>query len=636
LPACSTIGHSCCLNRLFLLALVVLACSSSYGQESLEQIFEAACEGAESPGLYETLESLKVHPLDLNQAEYEELLAVPWITPSMARNLIEYRVKKGLLIRPGELVNVPGFSCVLVERLLPYLRTGKPRSQLKRRYRIRSRVAGHYPRREEYSASPFRIYNRINASVGDGLSMCALAEKDPYEMRYTDMFTFHTHAARDGMLRSVVAGDYWLDFAEGLVLGEARYAMKGSGVSEGSERGIVPNRSSVESGWLRGAAANLRISDVSLYCFASRKRLDASVNEEGLVTGLYAEGLHRTEGECAKIGRLGEALLGLRAALAVEFFRIGLTGFATEYDRGFASSQGSPRSFEGSSYSVVGVDLGTDVGPMELFGELAGSLSLGESYLIGLSYREKEVDLGLLFRHYDEDFYNPHSAGFGDPDNCNEEGAYLEVGFRPAKGTKVSGFMDLFRTLGPSYASVYGARGRDLRLEVKQRLGGRLSLTGRMYASGTDKFHEGEGFYFEERSGFRIQGEYTPSRRGMLRARFESVRASSEADSTADRGFMMYWEVALQPAMWARLRGRFSVFETDSWDARLYQHESDLPGVMRNVALSGAGAAGYLLGSVKPVPWIRLSGKVSWKKKDGDVGLGFSLQSDVEIERGPK
>jgi len=603
------------------------------GQTSLEDTFESPSDLAESPDLYEILENLKARPLDLNKAGYEELVKVPWITPSMARNLIHHRTKNGPLEGPGELVGVPGFSSVVVDKILPYVRTGSPQRHLKREYSVRNRAAGHHPRREGYLGNHLRLYNRIIASIGDGLSLCALTEKDPYEGKYTDMLSLHARVVRDDVLRSVVVGDYWLAFAEGLVMGEARYMTKGSRSAKASERGIVPNRSSVECGWLRGAAANMKISSVDLYIFGSRLRLDASVNEDGEVTGIYTEGLHRTENELAKVGKLAESLVGARTVAAFRGLRVGLTGATARYRPAVVGSKGNTYSFGGSSYSVLGADLCVGLGATECFAELAKSVPMGEGYVVGMSYKKKGVDLGLLFRHYDENFYSPRSAGFGDSDNNNEEGAYLEAACRPAKGTRISGFMDLYRSLGPTFGSDYPTNGRELRLEIEQKLHRGLVITGRVFVSGRETFCEDEGFYFRERTGFRIQGDYRATRTATLRARFETVGASAEPDSARDRGSMLYWEAAFEPVSWARIRARFSVFQTDSWDARLYQHESDLPGVMRNVAVSGSGAMGYLLASVRPAAWHKVSAKFSWKKKDGEAEYALGIQSDIRLER---
>jgi hypothetical protein len=633
LPACYITVTSHCLNKPRLLAFALLVCLPFNSWAAPEESFETTSETSESPEVYEVLENLRAHPLDLNSAGVDRLADLPWISPAMATKLVAYREENGPFKSIGDLAGVQGFSSIVVERLSPYVFVGKPRLELERKYRLRSRFGDKRPRVAGYDGSSFRLYNRVSASVGGSLSACALTEKDPYEERFADMLTGHAHLGRAGILGSVVAGDFWLDFAENLVLGRSRYMMKGSGVAKGRDRGIIPNSSSVESGWLRGVAGKITLWDPGTHWFWSHRRLDAKVNADGMVTVVYQDGLHRSQSEIANIGRLGETIFGGRAALHSGFFRAGLTGFRAEYDIPFAGSNGDLFSFEGKSYGVVGTDMGVSVGPAELFCELATSLSLGEGYLFGFSYKEKGADLGLLYRHYDEDFYNPHSSGFSGGEDCNEEGAYLEVTCKPTAELRLSGYMDLFRTLGPSRGSIYGSYGRDVRLEAEQKLSRKVKLVGRLYAKGKEESFGDEGVRFEERRGWRLQADLNVSRSSMMRARFEAVFAGREGDPNVDKGSLFFCEVAFGPAEWVRIRSRFAVFQTDSWDARLYQHESDLPGVMRNSAINGRGAMGYVLGSVRAIQGLKVSGKVTWKRKDGELERSLALQTDLEIER---
>lgn len=325
----------------------------------------------------------------------------------MATNLLRYRTQSGLLEEPAELLQVQGFSSVILEKLMPYVRTGKPRERLKRIYRFRNRIADEHPAREGYLGNSLRLYGRGVTTVGRRLSICILTEKDPYEPKYIDLLSLHAHLAHLGALESCVIGDYSLDFAEGVVLGEPRFMAKGSVLGKRSERGIIPKRSSVESGWMRGAAAKLERGGLAVYCFASRMRLDASLNEDGLVTAIDTDGLHRTAGEMKKVGALSELLVGARAVVRAGNLRGGLTGFGARYSPALAAGDGRRYSFSGDRYRVLGADLGFSVGPTELYLESAESLLLGQGYLLGISHREKGIDLALSFRHY----VNPSKSG---------------------------------------------------------------------------------------------------------------------------------------------------------------------------------------------------------------------------------
>jgi hypothetical protein len=597
----------------------------------LEQTFEATSKAEESPELYETLEKLKTNPMDINKAKADELVRIPWITRAMASAIVEYRKVVGLFKEPSELKNVKGFSTTIVERIAPYVTVAKPQPALVRHYEIRNRVADENPETPGYLGSSTRLYNRVVADIGERVSVAGLVEKDPYEQRLLDFWSLSAEVKDLGPLGSTVIGDYSLDFGEGLVLSPRSYSIKGSGITKGSERSIVPNRSAAEAGLLRGAATTFAYGDLSICGFLSDAKLDASVNEEGLVTSIYEDGLHRTPAEVDKSDRLRETLFGARTFISTHRFKFGMTGYSGKYEPAIAKRDLDYYEFSGSSYQVLGSDFEADLGSTELFGEIAKSISLGQGYLMGLSYKEKGTDAAVVFRHYDENFYSPHSGGFCDSDDENEEGGYFEISHRLSPHTKLSGFMDLSRKLGPSYGNAYPINGRDFRLEIEQSLDKRVGLKARVFAKGKGGSSEEDDTYFNDRRGFRIQAEVRPSSRASLVARFETVSAFPE-EGSVETGSLLYWEAALKPTGRLSVKGRLSVFEIGSWDARLYQFESDIPGVIRNAVVSGDGASSYCLAAFSATRWLKLSGKISWITEDEETRWQAGGQTDIDFK----
>jgi hypothetical protein len=610
----------------------LLLCGACCSQADLGDVYEGTSVHIESPELYERLEDLSARPLDLNSATEDELVRIPWITPTLARRIVERRKKKGPFEGTGELAQVDGLSSPTLEKILPYVRADKAASRLVREYRIRNRVAREFPEEEGYVGSPTRLYNRVTATVGEKLSLCLLAEKDNYEGNYLDFFTGHVKGENLGPFRCAVIGDYSLDFAQGLVFSPARFDVKGSMMGKGSERGIVANKSAVETGSLRGIAAAFELGRATLYCFSSFLYLDASLDSLGFVKTIYDEGLHRTESEVARIDRLNERLVGARARALFGDLSLGLTLSRGIYRPRFADRGTTYFTFSGESYGAAGADFGLALGPTELFGEAARSLGLGEGFVLGSTCALRNADLGVSYRRYAFDFYSPHSSAFSDSKDQNEEGMYVVLNLKASRSTRISGFLDVFRSLGPGYPDLWGSRGRDARLEVQASPERRLKLKARVYTKSEEKSLEDDCSRLDERRGLRLQADYAASKSAGLATRFERVWASAEGDSSSHTGLLFYWEVAYKISSRADLRARFSLFDADSWDARIYQYESDLPGVMRNTAVSGRGTMGYLLAAVRPTGWFKLSGKLSWKRKNGEVQLNVGIQSDMEVD----
>lgn len=61
------------------------------------------------------------YPLDLNRANFEELLTLPGIGPTIAQRIISYRYEKGNFKKLEELLKIKGIGKKKLEKLKPYL-----------------------------------------------------------------------------------------------------------------------------------------------------------------------------------------------------------------------------------------------------------------------------------------------------------------------------------------------------------------------------------------------------------------------------------------------------------------------------------------------------------------------------------
>ena len=67
---------------------------------------------------------------------------------------------------------------------------------------------------------------------------------------------------------------------------------------------------------------------------------------------------------------------------------------------------------------------------------------------------------------------------------------------------------------------------------------------------------------------------------------------------------------------------RFIFFDTDDYDSRIYEFESDIQGVMSNIPLYGKGRRWYLLVKFRPVSFLSLSVKYAETIYSGVKSIG--------------
>ena len=107
---------------------------------------------------------------------------------------------------------------------------------------------------------------------------------------------------------------------------------------------------------------------------------------------------------------------------------------------------------------------------------------------------------------------------------------------------------------------------------------------------------------------------------------------------------MFYSDFRFNPIEKLSIDGRVIFFQTDSYDSRIYEYESELEGVVSNQGLYGKGRRWYVLLKYKPLQFLSLSGKYAETYYDGAKSIGtgndevigdfknrLSLQLDIKF-----
>jgi hypothetical protein len=123
-------------------------------------------------------------------------------------------------------------------------------------------------------------------------------------------------------------------------------------------------------------------------------------------------------------------------------------------------------------------------------------------------------------------------------------------------------------------------------------------------------------------SSLRIELSHEAARGARLRLRAEYVRTEYDAWAQPGEGMLLSADLRLRPLPGVVLLGRLTAYGTDSYDARLYQFEHDVRGVMQNVVLYGDGLRAYLLAQWRPWPGAEIGLRYAVTIKDGVSSMG--------------
>ena len=115
-------------NKFFALVLLVFvvlySLSAEDTEEQMEKLFSSDDETYISTELQQHLEYLERHKLDINKADYDELIELPWLSPHEVDAILRYRNKHS--ITSPKALQKAGISEEIIEELQPYISYSLP------------------------------------------------------------------------------------------------------------------------------------------------------------------------------------------------------------------------------------------------------------------------------------------------------------------------------------------------------------------------------------------------------------------------------------------------------------------------------------------------------------------------------
>lgn len=642
-----------------------------------ERLLESVLEDSEDSKLLDKMEYLRFNPLDLNTATREQLEEVPFMNSLTAKKIIDYRNSNGKLKSKRELLKIDGISQEYYEKIKVFLtakssgtdlvkdETGRVLPQ-KEYYsgnvlrntdvNIRSRAQQDLQDRQgyinrNYPGSKIKLYNRFTGLYrGNGFDIGAnlTIEKDAGETNYADYYSGYLELKNWKFVKKIIAGDYTLNFGQGLGLWTSLSYSKGSeavNVVKKNNYEIDSYRSTNEVQFFRGGAANVQLGKYSAFVFYSNNYFDATVDTTfDEVSSIYFDGYHRTIGEQGRQGSLNEQLIGGRGFADLGFLRMGVTYWTSRFSKPFsADSIKQLFNFSGVRANMLSFDYDLIYKNFNLFGEFARSQSGSIAALGALQITfTKQIEAIFLYRNFPENFAPVHSFGFGENNGNtqNENGFYTGLSIKPFSGLSVDAYFDQFKFPYRTYYNPVPTKGNDFLLNAEYRFAGGLLVYMKYRNKNkeevrtvTDEFNR-DVRKIDNRNQMNVRAgfDFDVSSKVRIRSRYEYVFVKYDNFGGNNKGFLFFTDLKVLVFEGLSLSTRFILFQTDDYDSRVYEYEEDLRGVMSNTGLYGKGTRWYLMLRYKPFRSAEISAKYSATYYDGVKSIGTGndmIQGDI-------
>jgi len=624
--------------------------------EDLETLLENATLDATDSQLADILAELEENPLDLNSASEFDLQQIPGITAVLASRIVSLR-EKNRFESVSDLFRIEGMTEKIFARARTFVTVFRMPENRGRpsvfQFRLRSRALSDLNERAgfangSYEGSLLKSYNRAVLRYSDGrpLSMTSnygaevgiLTEKDPGEGALTDFVAGYSLVNIPSLSSRLILGDFVVEAAEGLVLWRSVGFSKGSEVISPLQKrgsGIKPYLSTDENLFLRGAALEWSFERITLSFFHSNKPVTASINSDGNITSVFSDGYHRTPGELSRRNNSREQLTGFRAAwAAVGKLKLGGTMFRSRLSHGLLLNEAS--GYQGNDVTVGGVDFAYVDRNISISSEFARTQTSKPAGVVCIVLvPDNRFELAIVVRDYPRTFANIHAFGFRESGSLtqNEYGTYLGAKLNFTKSVNLSAYYDQFRFPWRTSSLQLPAAGNDFLLLSEINLSRFVDLQA-LYKNRNkpasfaelDLFDRSHNLIVERnQKNYRITLRFSSSSKAEWKSRIERVDVQYSLPGGINQGYLWLQDMRLRPWRGLTVDGRVIIFDTDSFDSRVYEFENDLRGTFSNPALFGKGIRWYILVRHRLGGSLEFSAKYSKTVKDGVKSLSSGL-----------
>ncbi|MES2397255.1 MAG: helix-hairpin-helix domain-containing protein [Bacteroidota bacterium] len=616
-------------------------------------------EDADYTNLLEGLIYFKEHPINLNNTNKEELQQLTFLNDIQINYLLRHIEKNGKLITIYELQSINGFDLQTIKKILPYVRVtdnftsahfgieemfrnGQNVVQIRFAQTLEKQTgfssidstALYKSPNSRYIGSPQRLYARYRFTYGTNVSWGITAEKDQGELLFKnkqkfkydwyekslngnqgngfDFYSAHLFLKNIRFVKALAIGDYQSTFGQGLTCWSGLAFGKSADIMSGkkSAAGIRPYTSVDENRFLRGTAATVGFKKFEATAFYSRKKIDANVSdtlesgEIAAISSLQETGYHSSPSELADKHTITQTIYGGNFAYKGRRLSIGVTAVNYSLDKKFNRALSYYNQFEFSSTQNfnIGIDYNYIFRNFNFFGEQARSQNGGMAFLNGMIISlDPRLSFTLLHRNYQRNYQNLLSNGFAESTIAtNEKGTYIGIAAKPNNAITITAYYDRFefpwlryQANAPSYGNDYVAQ---LNYTPSKKVDMYFRIRDRDKQKNTSETDAIIDYLVPlNQTNYRFNISYSIMPSVKLKNRVELIDYKLDNNKT-QKGYLAYQDVTYNKiGTPLSVTLRYSLFQTDSYDSRIYAYESDMPGAYSILSNYYRGSRFYIM-----------------------------------------
>ncbi len=654
--------------------------------ELLSEHFQS--EDGDLSNLIEIYSYLKRHPLNLNHARKEELMELQLLSEIQINHLLEHREKNGYLMTIYELQSIDGFDIPTIKKILPYvyvnnyfnssffsanemLKYGK-HEYVMRLQRIIEKQSG-YDKPDSitkatkpnsyYLGDPNRIFARYHFQYNNAVSVAFSGEKDAGEEFFSgsqkkgfDFYSGHIGIKNIKFVKTLVIGDYQASFGQGLTLWQGFAFGKSSAVMSikryGS--GIKAYQSFDENRFFRGIAGTFNFKKIELTGLISYKKIDANVNLTDTlsngdidiisVSNLSLGGLHTTTNLINDKATIAQMLIGGNASYNNRNLHIGWTFQSMNLSAKISKTQNLYNQFDynGKQNLVGGMDYSYVFKNINAFGEYAMSFNGGKALCQGIIIAlDPKLTFTGHYRHFEKNFQNLYANAISENTlPQNEKSIYMGAEAKLFKSLTLSIYLDDYKFDWIKSTANAPSNGRDIIIQLNYTPTKKIEMSLRLRNRNQFKNSTLENSYIylipidQYNYRYNISAQLSPDIKIKSRIEFTRINKKTEQDESgvAFAQDIIYKKIGNPIAFTLR----YAVFDTKSYDSRVYIYENVVLYGYSVPALYYKGQRAYLLLNWDVTRnfeiWIRLAQSIFDNQQTLQAGSLNQINGNTKTE----
>ncbi len=582
-------------------AVSALAQNDDGGLEDIQQILEFVQELTEDEvdltQITQDLLELKRHPINLNKANVQELEKLIFIHSLSAQKIIDYRTVSGVIRSYSELIRIDGIDRELAKIISQFtILENKPLENSTALNNNRTEInflsfqktpksIGYDGSSPQLRGHPRRYLVRASSELSNTFKLGFVLEQDAGEQwkSFPDfMSAYLLYKPKKSIFKHIVFGDYHLNYAQNLLLGPNFSFGKSLYMASWFRTGqsIKANSSSAEFGFRRGLATELNYKRLNSIVFASLEPLDFATD----ISKPSISGLHRTDTEYARRYNAQQWLTGILNTMSFNKLSFGL-GYITgqrqsddnvhQLNFDYISISAKYRMQGGMVYSEIAQDINTNI----------------QAYHSGLIVSLAPfLNFATIYKFYPYNYNNPFASAISSQSKPQNENGFLTgLEWKLSNAFSINGYLDHFKNLNTIELPSYQWENTDFLVQLKWYKKRRWEVYFRYRNKLTINDFQEEYTTTKTKHNTRLHYSYKPNSAFRLSQRLEYNFSGT------DKGMLMYCDLQWRPKElpWA-LDVRYTIFDVDNFDQRIYAFEASLPYTFAIPAHSNTGSRNYI------------------------------------------